>query len=408
MSDFYSRQIQPLLQTLIKQFPAILITGPRQVGKYTLLQHISKEHQYITFDDPILLDQARNESTLFMLNHQGKLILDEVQYAPELFSSLKLAIDKQKINGLFLLSGSQAFQLMQNVTETLAGRIAVLKLQGFSLREIQEVVFYSPFLPNMDYLNTRERLIKPVENIWQIIHQGYMPRLYQQETSWDIYYASYVSTYIERDVRALTNITNITDFTRFMIAIAARSGELLNYSNVAQEVGVSVDTIKRWTTILETSGIIYLLQPYHNNHLKRAIKTPKVYMMDTGLMAWLTKWLTPETIQQGAKSGQFFETFVISEVIKSFYNNGIEPPIYFYRDTNQKEIDLLIEHNRTLYPIEIKTTASPNKKMTKAFGILKDNLPPDEIQIGNGVIINQYPQKLWLAEDLVALPVWWI
>ena len=358
MSDFYSRQIQPLLQTLIKQFPAILITGPRQVGKSTLLQHISKEHQYITFDDPILLDQARNESTLFMLNHQGKLILDEVQYAPELFSSLKLAIDKQKINGLFLLSGSQAFQLMQNITETLAGRIAVLKLQGFSLREIQEVVFYSPFLLNMDYLNT--------------------------------------------------NITNITDFTRFMIAIAARSGELLNYSNVAQEVGVSVDTIKRWTTILETSGIIYLLQPYHNNHLKRAIKTPKVYMMDTGLMAWLTKWLTPETIQQGAKSGQFFETFVVSEVIKSFYNNGIEPPIYFYRDTNQKEIDLLIEHNRTLYPIEIKTTASPNKKMTKAFGILKDNLPPDEIQIGNGVIINQYPQKLWLAEDLVALPVWWI
>ena len=408
MSDFYSRQIQPLLQTLIKQFPAILITGPRQVGKSTLLQHISKEHQYITFDDPILLDQARNEPTLFMLNHQGKLILDEVQYAPELFSCLKLAIDKQKINGLFLLSGSQAFQLMQNVTETLAGRIAVLKLQGFSLREIQEVVFYSPFLPNMDYLNTRERLIKPVENIWQIIHQGYMPRLYQQETSWDIYYASYVSTYIERDVRALTNITNITDFTRFMIAIAARSGELLNYSNVAQEVGVSVDTIKRWTTILETSGIIYLLQPYHNNHLKRAIKTPKVYMMDTGLMAWLTKWLTPETIQQGAKSSQFFETFVVSEVIKSFYNNGIEPPIYFYRDTNQKEIDLLIEHNRTLYPIEIKTTASPNKKMTKAFGILKDNLPPDEIQIGNGVIINQYPQKLWLAEDLVALPVWWI
>lgn len=408
MSDFYSRQIQPLLQTLIKQFPAILITGPRQVGKSTLLQHISKKHQYITFDDPILLDQARNDPTLFMLNHQGKLILDKVQYAPELFSSLKLAIDKQKINGLFLLSGSQAFQLMQNVTETLAGRIAVLKLQGFSLREIQEVVFYSPFLPNMDYLNTRERLIKPVENIWKIIHQGYMPRLYQQETSWDIYYASYVSTYIERDVRALTNITNITDFTRFMIAIAARSGELLNYSNVAQEVGVSVDTIKRWTTILETSGIIYLLQPYHNNHLKRAIKTPKVYMMDTGLMAWLTKWLTPETIQQGAKSGQFFETFVVSEVIKSFYNNGIEPPIYFYRDTNQKEIDLLIEHNRTLYPIKIKTTASPNKKMTKAFGILKDNLPPDEIQIGNGVIINQYPQKLWLAEDLVALPVWWI
>lgn len=404
--NFYQRQMQPLLQNLIQQFPTILVTGPRQVGKSTLLQHIGEDYQYVTFDDPLLLNQARNDPTLFMLNHSGKLILDEVQYAPELFSSLKLAIDKQKTSGLFLLSGSQAFQLMQNVTESLAGRIAVLKLQGFSLREIQQLDFYQPFVPNREYIVAREKHFKPVENIWEMIHRGYMPRLYEQEMNWEIYYSSYVSTYIERDVRALTNISSITDFTRFMVAIAARSGELLNYSNVAQEVGVSVDTIKRWTTILETSGIIYLLKPYSNNHLKRAIKTPKVYMLDTGLMAWLTKWLTPETIQQGAKSGQFFETFVVSEIIKSFYNNGIEPPIYYYRDTNQKEIDLLIEYHRTLYPVEIKTSASPDKKMAKAFGILKENLPEAEITIGNGVIINQYPQKLWLAEDLVALPAW--
>ncbi|PJG83295.1 ATP-binding protein [Caviibacterium pharyngocola] len=403
--SFYKRQMSLLLKTLIKQFPAVLITGPRQVGKSTLLQHINEDYQYISFDDPVLLAQAQNDPTLFMLNHSGKLILDEVQYAPELFSSLKLAIDKQKQNGLYLLSGSQAFQLMQNVSETLAGRIAILKLQGFSLREIQQSDFHSPFVPTTEYIVRREKAVKPIENIWKIIHQGYMPRLYEQETNWDIYYASYVSTYIERDVRALTNVSNISDFTRFMVAIAARSGELLNYSNVAQEVGVSVDTVKRWTTILETSGIIYLLRPYYNNHLKRAIKTPKVYMLDTGLMAWLTKWLTPETISQGAKSGQFFETFVVSEIIKSFYNNGIEPPIYFYRDTNQKEIDLLIEYDRTLYPVEIKTSASPDKKMAKTFGILKDNLPEAEIQIGTGVIINQYPQRLWLAEDLVALPI---
>lgn len=404
--NFYQRQMQPLLQNLIQQFPAILVTGPRQVGKSTLLQHIGENYQYVTFDDPLLLNQARTDPTLFMLNHSGKLILDEVQYAPELFSSLKLAIDKQKTSGLFLLSGSQAFQLMQNVTESLAGRIAVLKLQGFSLREIQQLDFYSPFVPNKEYISAREKYFKPLENIWKIIHRGYMPRLYEREMNWEIYYASYVSTYIERDVRALTNISSITDFTRFMVAIAARSGELLNYSNVAQEVGVSVDTIKRWTTILETSGIIYLLKPYSNNHLKRAIKTPKVYMLDTGLMAWLTKWLTHETIQQGAKSGQFFETFVVSEIIKSFYNNGLEPPIYYYRDTNQKEIDMLIEYNRTLYPVEIKTSASPDKKMAKAFGVLKENLPESEIKIGNGVIINQYPQKLWLTEDLVALPIW--
>lgn len=402
--DIYPRQMQHLLRTLIHQFPAILLTGPRQVGKSTLLQLIGEDYRYVTFDDPLLLNQAKNDPTLFMLNHEGKLILDEVQYVPELFSSLKLAIDRQKTNGLFLLSGSQAFELMQNVTESLAGRVAVLKLQGFSLREIQQVDFHQPFVPNTDYFSAREKQQQPIENIWKIIHQGYMPRLYEQETNWEVYYASYVSTYIERDVRAITNVSSITDFTRFMVAIAARSGELLNYSNVAQEVGVSVDTIKRWTTILETSGIIYLLKPYSNNHLKRAIKTPKVYMLDTGLMAWLTKWLTPETIQQGAKSGQFFETFVVSEIIKSFYNNGLEPPIYFYRDTNQKEIDLLIEYNRTLYPIEIKTTASPDKKMAKVFGILRDNLPKEDIQVGNGVIINHYPQKMWLAQDLLAVP----
>lgn len=394
-----------LLDTLIKQFPAVLVTGPRQVGKSTLLQHIGQDYQYVTFDDPMLLNQAKNDPSLFMLNHSGKLILDEVQYVPELFSSLKLAIDRQKTSGLFLLSGSQAFELMQNVAESLAGRIAVLKLQGFSLREIHQLDFYLPFVPTSDYISAREKVLKPIENLWKIIHQGYMPRLYEQATNWEIYYASYVSTYIERDVRSLANISSITDFTRFMVAIAAHSGELLNYSNVAQEVGVSVDTIKRWTTILETSGIIYLLKPYSNNHLKRAIKTPKIYMLDTGLMAWLTKWLTPETIQQGAKNGQFFETFVVSEIIKSFYNNGIEPPIYFYRDTNQKEIDLLIEHQRTLYPIEIKVTASPDKKMAKAFGILKANLQDTDIQLGTGVIINQYPQKLWLAEDLLALPI---
>lgn len=404
----YSRQMKPLIEALIKQFPAVLVTGPRQVGKFTLLQHISEDYQYVTFDDPIVLSMAKNDPNLFMLNYSGKLILDEVQYAPELFSSLKLAIDKQKTSGLYLLSGSQTFHLMQNVTESLAGRVAVLKLQGFSLREIQQLDFSLPFIPNQDYLSTREKVAQPIENIWKIIHQGYMPRLYEQETNWEIYYASYVSTYIERDVRSLTNVSNITDFTRFMVAIAARSGELLNYSNVAQEVGVSVDTIKRWTAILETSGIIYLLKPYSNNHLKRAIKTPKVYMLDTGLMAWLTKWLTPETISQGAKSGQFFETFVVSEIIKSFYNKGIEPVIYFYRDTNQKEIALLIEYDRTLYPVEIKTSASPDKKMVKAFGILKDNLPESEVKIVTGMIINQYPQRLWLAEDFVALPVWYI
>ena len=400
---YISRQIQPLVSRLLKQFPAVLVTGARQVGKSTLLKHIAKDYAYLTFDDPLLLEQAKQEPRLFFLNRSGDVILDEVQYAPELFPLLKLEIDKQQKNGMFLLSGSQAFELMQNVSETLAGRIAILKLQGLSLREILNIKFSPPFIPHRDYLSSREKTLKSPENIWQIIHKGDMPRLYQQETDWEIYYSSYVSTYIERDVRQLTNIANSTDFTRFMVALASRSGELLNYSNVAQEVGVSNETIKRWTAILQTSGIIYLLQPYSNNHLKRAIKTPKVYFLNTGLMAYLTRWLTPETIAQGAKSGQFFESFVVSEIIKSFTNNGIEPPLYFYRDTNQKEIDLIIEYDHTIYPIEIKTTASPNKKMAKSFELL--NSLSKEFALGQGVIINQYPNKHYLAENLVALPV---
>lgn len=405
---YIPRHLHSTLRALMQQFPAVLVTGPRQVGKSTLLQQVAQDYAYASFDDPLLLAQAKEEPQLFLLNYPEKVILDEVQYAPELFSLLKLTIDKQQRNGLFLLSGSQAFELMQNVSETLAGRIAILKLSGLSLREIQRNTFDQPFIPSKDYLQKREAYLQETASIWQVIHQGYMPRLYQQETDWHIYYASYVATYIERDVRHIANISSTLDFTRFMVAVAARSGELLNYNNVAQEVGVSAETVKRWIAILQTSGIIYLLQPYANNHLKRAIKTPKVYMLDTGLMAWLTKWLTPETIQQGAKSGQFFKTFVVSEIIKSFYNQGKEPPIYFYRDTDQKEIDILIEDGQTLYPVEIKTTASPDKRMVKAFGILRANLPKNELTVAHGTIINQYPQKLWLAENLVALPLTYV
>lgn len=413
---FIIRHLETILTTLIRQFPAVMVTGARQVGKSTLLKHLAigsnRDYQYITFDDPLELAQVQDEPRLFMLNHAGNLILDEVQYVPALFPVLKLTIDEAQRNGQFLLSGSQAFSLMERVNESLAGRVAVLRLLGLSLREILGIAFYQPFVPTTDYLTKRERYITAIETsgktLWQLIHQGQMPRLYEQETHWEVYYASYVSTYLERDVRQIANIRDLTDFTRFMTAVASRSGELLNYSNIAQEVGVTVDTAKRWVAILQASGIVYLLQPYHHNHLKRAIKTPKIYMLDTGLMAYLTKWLTADTLQRGAKSGQFLETFVVSELLKSFYYQGIEPLMYFYRDTNQREIDVIIEQDGVVYPLEIKSTANPDKKHGAVFKTLKEQLPDSEVTVGTGVIINQYPKKMWLAEDLVALPITYI
>ena len=402
---YIDRQMQPLLTELQTQFPAFLVTGPRQVGKSTLLKHVAPDHHYVSFDDPLLRQQADDDPALFLRNHPDRLILDEVQHVPSLFPLLKLEIDRRQENGRYLLSGSQAFGLMQNVSESLAGRIAVLNLSGLSLREIHGVTLTDSFIPTDDYLQKREASLKPCPDIWETIHRGYMPRLYQQKVNWDVYYASYVATYIERDVRQLANIGSTSDFTRFMVAVAARSAELLNYSSVAQDAGISMDTAKRWMAVLQASGIIHLLPPYHNSHLKRAIKTPKLYMRDTGLMAWLTKWLTPDTIRLGARSGQFFETFVVSEIIKSFQNRGTVPPLYFYRDTSQKEIDLLIEHGRTLYPIEIKTSAKPDRRMGSAFQVLHTHLPAADITVARGTIIDQYPQKLWLADDLLSLPV---
>ncbi|WP_071057793.1 ATP-binding protein [Pelistega sp. MC2] len=402
---YIARHIQPLLETLVSQFPAILITGARQVGKSTLLQHITPSYPYFTFDNPLLLQQANDDPLLLLQNFGQQAIIDEVQYAPEIFSLLKLEIDKTQRNGLYLLSGSQAFELMKNVHETLAGRIALLTLHGLSLREIFDVPFYHSFIPHDDYLQQREQHLKPYTNLWELIHKGDMPRLHTQETHWEIYYSSYVSTYIERDVRTTLQINQPSDFAKFMVAIASRSGDLLNYSNIANEVGVSADTIKRWVSVLEASGIIFLLYPYSNNHLKRAIKTPKVYMLNTGLMAYLTRWLTTETIQNGAQSGRFFETFVVAEIIKSFTNQGRRPPLYFYRDTNQNEIDLIIEEAQTLYPIEIKTSASPHKKMAKSFAILQSI--PDKT-IAKGILISQYPQKLYLDKNLITLPIEYI
>jgi len=333
--------------------------------------------------------------------------MDEIQYVPALFPYLKMQVDRSRKDGDYLMTGSQAFVMMKNVSESLAGRVGIMELQGISLRESGECDFDLPFIPDDAYLEKREKKLTPYIELWPAIYRGYMPELvFNPEKDRDIFYTSYVQTYIERDVRQLTQVADESLYLKFMVALAARSEELLNYDSIAKDIGVSNDTVKRWVSILQTSGIIYLLQPYFNNHLKRAIKTPKVYFMDTGLLAYLTKWPTHETLANGAKAGNVFETFIISEIIKSYLNAGkVNVPIYFYRDQNGREIDLVIESADTLYPVEIKMSASPNLSMAKHFKALDDVVG---MKRGTGVILCQYGRKLWLSDDVVSLPVEYI
>jgi uncharacterized protein len=404
---YIERHITDSLKALMGQFPAVLVSGQRQVGKSTLLKHIAGEdYQYLSFDDPLLLGQARQDPRLFLMDHPGKLILDEIQLVPELMPLLKMEIDRLGRNGMYLLSGSQVFHLMRPISESLAGRIALLNLAGLSAREILGLPFAGPFIPSSEALAKRQKAAISPDDLWQMIVTGFYPRLHTPNANPPAWYAAYTATYIERDVRQLTNVTNMGDFTRFLSAVAARSGELLNYSAIAGDIGITNNTAKSWLNILETSGIICLLQPWSANHLKRALKTPKVYVMDTGLLAWLTRWPTAETVRTGAKAGQFFESYVIAEIIKAAYNSGnTRPALYFYRDKEQNEIDLIIQDGRTLYPVEIKMTAAPSARMAKAFGILPRLAAADGLTAGPGTILCQYPEMTHLKEDLLALPV---
>lgn len=405
---YYRRSIEQVINEYKEQFPILLLTGPRQVGKSTLFKELFREeYKYFSLDDPILKEQIINDPRLFLKNNPEKLIIDEIQYAPSIFPYLKMKVDENREDGMYLMTGSQAFVLMKNVSETLAGRVGILELQGISLREQFNIEFNKPFIPNEEYISEREKNITEYTDLWQRIHRGYMPELvFNDKKKWEFFYSSYVQTYIERDVRDLINISDESKFLKFMISLASRSGELLNYGAVANEVGVSNETVKRWVSVLRTSRIIYLMEPYFNNHLKRVIKTPKIYFMDVGLLAYLTKWPTPETLANGAKAGNIFETFVVSEIIKSYLNAGIiNPPIYFYRDKDKKEIDLIIEEAEKIYPIEIKMSASPDKEMAKNFSVLKGKI---DKEIGTGIIICQYDNKVYLSEDILVLPIEYI
>lgn len=418
--EYIKRSVEDRLKKASETFKAVLVTGPRQVGKSTLLKHMFPGQKYVSLDDPFLEQQARENGGMFLMLNQPPVTVDEVQRAPELFRYIKIKCDESEEKGLFCLTGFQQFKLMQNVSETLSGRIRIIEISGLSLREIQKDSFEQPFLPTMEYLTERQKTVKTPENIWEIIHRGSYPELQRQEVEWAAFYGDYVKTYIERDVRELSAVQDLDAFRRFMIAAAARTGEVVNYSSMASEVGKDVTTIKNWVSILEASGIVYLLEPYTSNVLKRAIKTPKLYFRDTGLVCYLTRWLTPEALAYGAFSGHVFETFVISEILKSFSNAGLDYRYFvsYYRGKDKKkvkkngeeidlerEIDFIIEENGVLYPIEIKQSSNVTADETSAFTVL-DKL--EDKKRGMGAIVCMCPQPGALRENILQIPVWYI
>lgn len=408
---YIERAITSTLKKRVRESKCTLVTGARQIGKSTLIKHEFPQYNRANFDDRLTRLQAKEEPKLFFMNNPCPLFLDEVQKENSILEEIKLIVDESNERGMFILSGSQKLELMKGMGDSLAGRVAITELSGLSLREIHGVKFNRHFVPTEEYLRSREAEMVSYDNLWKIIHKGSYPELYDIEKDWQEYYSSYVSTYIERDINELISADSIT-FTKFLTAVAARTGELLNYANIAGEVGVSEPTIKNWISILERTGIVYLLQPYSASALNRAIKSPKLYFRDTGLACYLTRWLTADTLKCSAVAGNMFETFMVSEILKSYTNEGKDYRfnIFYYRGkdkraTGENEIDLIIEEDGVLYPIEIKMSGNPQASMGATNPIL-DKIT--EKSRGMGVILCLIDKKTYLRENLVALPIEYI
>ena len=408
---YIERAITSVLKRRVSSSKCLLLTGARQVGKSTIIKHVFPEYNRADFDDRLTRLQAREEPKLFFMNNPRPLFIDEVQKENSILEEIKLIVDNSDARGDFILSGSAKLELMKGISESLAGRVSVMELSGLSIREIKGIAFNRHFIPTNDYLDDREKYIKPYADIWEIIHKGSYPEVYDVERDWQDFYSSYVATYLERDINELIAADSLT-FTKFMTSVAARTGEMLNYANIASEVGVSEPTIKNWISVLERTGIVYILQPYSASALKRAIRTPKIYFRDTGLACYLTRWLTPEALKNSAVAGNMFETFVVSEILKTYSNEGKDYKfsIFYYRGKDKRasgenEIDLIIEENGILYPVEIKMTGNPKAIMGAANQVL-DNIP--DKKRGMGVILCLVDKKTYLRENLIALPVEYI
>ena len=408
---YIRRAFTETLKNRVQYSKCTLVIGARQVGKSTLIRHEFADYNRANFDDYLTRLQAKEEPKLFFLNNPSPLFIDEVQKEPAILEEIKRIVDESNDRGMFILSGSQKLTLMKGVSESLAGRVSVCELNGLSLREIHHVSFNRHFIPTDEYIKAREKQLVSYDQIWEIIHKGSYPELYDIPRDWQDFYASYLATYIERDIHELISADSIT-FTKFLTAVAARTGEILNYANIAGDVGVSEPTIKTWLSILERTGIVYLLQPYSASVLTRAIKAPKVYFKDTGLACYLSRWLSADALKNSAVAGNMFETFIVSEILKSYTNEGKDyrSQIFYYRGKDKKasienEIDLIIEENGIIYPVEIKMTGNPKASMASANTVL--DIIPDKKR-GNGIILCLIDRKTYLRENLIALPITYI
>ena len=380
---YISRKMENRLLYLAEHFPVVVITGARQTGKTTMLKHTLGDNiTYVTLDYPKLRDLARNDPELFLQQYSAPVIIDEIQYAPELLPYIKIAVDNNRDNGQYYLTGSQMFRMMKNVSESLAGRAGILSLYGLSRAEIlnkDEV----PFIPaNKPDEKSKETITTVFDNIFR----GSMPgMIVDKGLDTESFFGEYMQTYLERDIRNLMNINNESKFLKFISCTAARTGQELNLNDIGKDVGIDSKTADSWLSLLVSSGIVFLLQPYSGNTIKRIVKRPKLYYMDTGLACYLSLWNNPRVLEQSAMAGAMFETYVISEIIKEYSNAGIDvrSRLSYYRDNNGREIDLIIMENGVLYPIEIKKSADPGEGALKNFSVLNSMSE----NVGEGAVI---------------------
>lgn len=401
---YYKRHIKKAIESNLKDYPAVLLTGARQVGKTTIFEN-EFDCKIVSLDNINILEAIKTDAVGFISEQSKPLVIDEVQKDPNVFSSLKYLIDKEKKNGNYLLTGSQKFELMEGVSESLSGRLGILQLHGLSNRELIGENFNKPFIPTKDYLLSRNPQQKfNSKKIWEIIQRGSFPKLYDDESfDFERFYSNYIDTYVERDVRNILNVTNLYTFIQFMTSLASRTGEILNMNSIAKDIGINISTVKKWISVLETSNIIYLLQPFSTNVSRRIIKSPKVYWMDTGLVCYLCKWFNPESAKNGAMAGQLFETYVVTEILKSYYNAGKKPNMFYFRNSDMQEVDLIFYENGKIYPIEIKTTQKADVRKVKGFKVLTTYFP--QIEIASGGIMCTEEELIPIGDGNYIIPI---